>query len=385
MEQYSLAPNLQTHQNYVVFNHSPFVLDTLQVSIVATSKSTSDIPLGESRILVLGVDYMPGLLYVNATAAIKNGVYGAISFVDKELEGEISVTYSPLGAAHELSSNQLNGFLQSDKDPLAVTWDTAFGIIAKFPITNQVYNSDTPVGLSDAVSALLNTSALLQGNAAALSPFDFNKHINNYDNPHGDTALSLGIGNVPNWGIADVPSVVGGVETQGFVSPWVAAESTRFLIGPATTTFSGTMLLNSGLSAGDDVSDTKALTAGGLLALIQSGTRNALNGIFNNRRTKATFRPFPIEFPTVWMGGVYDDFESLVVGVQDYVGVTPLIANKKTGSVYFPSGVNAPNLSLVKKTPFNVTSSVRMPLAVYGQTRGITVSDSVADALSINN
>lgn len=362
METYTLAPD-GSGNNYIVPANAPFYLDTLTVSIVATAKTTSSIPLGVSTPLVLGIDYFPGFQFIQATAEQEQPVYGAICLVDAGLRGALSISYGALGNGYSVTNAQILQITTAAADPLSTTWEQAIPGILDYPSTTINYQQSQPVGLTAVVNAINAMVASLGGLVSRPSVFNFNNHINDTTgNPHGLTALQLGVGNVPNWSVASAADVIAGTNARLFVTPAAVAGSVSSVVPQASGLVFGKAMLNLGTLPGDNIDNTKALTAGGLVSMINAGSLVTFSNLQNNQRQAGQVTPFPIVYPAQYNSTTCWNFLDIVNAVQSLTNISPLTYNPATGIIWFPHNVTLPNLVLTYPSRLTTLSDVGQSL-----------------------
>lgn len=342
---------------------APFYLDSLTISIIATAKSVSSVPLGVSTPLVLGVDFFPGYQFIQATAEQEQPVYGAICFTDTSLAGTITCSYTQLGNGYTATVGQLGLLNSGTIDPLTTSWEDAVGGLADYPITEVNYNETVPSYLSSITTAITQLSTSLQGLSSQPSVFNFNNHIGDTTgNPHGVTAMKLGVGSVPNWSVAMAADVISGINPRLFVTPSAVANSVNSVIPQATGLNYGKAMLNLGLTQADSVDNSKALTAGGLVSMLNNGQLVAFNNLQNNQRQAVQVTPNPIVYPALYNNVVCWNFYDILLAVQTQTGISPLTYNPRTGVIWFPHSVTAPVITLTYPSSLNTLSHVGQSL-----------------------
>jgi hypothetical protein len=76
--------------HYVIPNFAPFFAESLVVQF-------RDDPIEPYANLIEGIDYYPALQYIGATRATGKPIYGALSFNNLSLTGELKITYQTVG------------------------------------------------------------------------------------------------------------------------------------------------------------------------------------------------------------------------------------------------------------------------------------------------
>lgn len=343
----NLNPNPATGQNYRIFPTGPYLLKSLLVSIVATAKSFSALPLGVSTPLVQGVDFFPAFLFNKATGEMGEPVYGGIYLVDPVLNGTLSYSFTDVGSEYQATNVKINAAYANDLlNPLVARWEDVVLDLPDFPHQALVYNATSKVSMDAVVTSVANLSGEVTDSASQKSIFDFTAHIANTNNPHNDTAEDVGLGKVPNWSTGSAATIIAGGSPTQFATPASIKDSVAQVVPRATLTQRGVVELNMGTSAGDPNNATDGLTAAGLVYMLDHGLISSGAAIVDNQRQKVVFSPFPIVYPATWSGVVCNTFEELVQAVQTQTGISQLTANARQGAIYFPRSAAAPSLVL---------------------------------------
>jgi hypothetical protein len=343
----NLTPNPATDRNYLIFPESPFLLKSLTVSIVATAKSFSSIPLNVSTPLVAGVDFFAAFYYNKATGEMGEAVYGGIAMVDPKLEGTVTYSFTDVGSTFRASNPQISSIYADDSiDPLVAWWDHVVLGLPEFPHQTLVYDAGSQTHIDAVQTAVSQMTTEVTAAVTEKSIFDFNAHVSNTNNPHNDTADAVGLGKVPNWTTGNAASIIAGGSDTEFGTPLSVKDSVATVMPAATVTSRGVAALNLGTTAGDATNATDGLTAGGLVYMLSHGLLDSGASLIDNQRQKVLFSPFPIVYPATWHTHVCNTFEELVEAVQTESGISELTANAAEGAIYFPHTASAPNLTL---------------------------------------
>lgn len=343
----SLVPNLAADKSYLIFTDGPFKLTSLVISIAASSKSFSALPLGVNTPLVMGRDYFPGLLFNSATAELGTPVYGAVSFVDPALAGTVTYSFSALDSAYQATGAQISQALSDNTfDPLISHWEDLAVTAAVFPQSTIFPNASVLSGIADVNAAIADMQSEAVASQSAKSIFDFDQHINDLNNPHNTVASVLGLSHVPNWSAGSPASVIAGGSTSEFVTPQSVSSAVVDVVPTASKTKAGLLQLNTGTDPGDGGNQTDGLTAAGLLYLLSNGLLSTGATVIDCALQKVTFSPFPIVYPATWQGTVCNNFQELVQAVVASTGIINLTAHPVEGAIYFPHAVTVPDLTL---------------------------------------
>ena len=77
-----------------------------------------------------------------------------------------------------------------------------------------------------------------------------------------------------------------------------------------------------------------------------------------------------LTFPSYWKGRQYNSLNELIVGVQTYVGMSPIPFNTVTNTFYFENDVTIPDLTISLTNTINTSvlfdgsMSCNLPLVV---------------------
>lgn len=345
----SLLPTTATKYNYVVPRSGPFFLSGLVVSVVATASSIGAIALNQSVVLTPFVDYFPVFEFINATTNCAKGVYAGVMLVDRQLVGTITLSYINLGGNWVTDPNAAAALIAGQiVDPRITSYESAFNITSPFPAVTLPFQDQPRIGFPSVVASLNTLASYLQTTHPTDSPINFESHITNYQNPHGDTAATFNLGLVPNWLPASSAEALVGVATNRFVTPALAftAIGSSSVQIPASANLFGIAKLNLGAQAGDGSDATKALTAAGLVALKTATAANAIKSFFAYERQILTFSLNPIPYPVLYQGTRCANWRDLIQAVQTVSGISPIQANFKLNCIYLPTDQTAPSMTI---------------------------------------
>ena len=334
-----------------------------------------------SGVLVSAIEnvyYELAFQYEAFTNISQTPVYGGISFMNLGIVGTVYLSYQTVGGNFALNKKQLiEQLFISSADPNYLTWN---GIVSKptfFPVAVHELNMQKDsVGWVDLVTA---TTALAEATVGSLTDTDVGTlgthSLVVTGNPHAVTKTQIGLGNVSNYPIATNVQAVNVSNSTTYLTPATAYLSANANLATATDTVHGKAMLNLGTLAGDDANSTKALTAQGLINLLGSGSSNAINSLLASlgivSQVQAVVSPNPPVFPLWWKGVRYANLASFIIGVETFVGISPLPYDSTTSTFYFPVGVTIP--SLVTSTTNNMASPI-----------GMTVKGAVNNALLLS-
>lgn len=199
--------NSNADYHFIIPNYAPFYADGFQIVQ----------RVGSSRVpLTAGIDYHFGLEYVTATMATGKPIYGAVVIprVSEDSVYEI-LPYQTVGGAYVLDEQQtLQMIADIVFNPQALTWEQVQEKPEMFPPVRHPWSFDDMVGQSEVVEALMTISNTI---AAKVTPGGDHPFIKG--NPHGTSKYDLGLGNVPNYPMADIQMMLSGTNNESFTSP----------------------------------------------------------------------------------------------------------------------------------------------------------------------
>ncbi|WP_257292823.1 hypothetical protein [Endozoicomonas sp. ONNA1] len=129
---------------FIVPRMAPFFTYNLKVIHVATDRE-----------LALGIDYTLTHKFKLGTEQLGTSLYGSITFLDKNLNGEVQVTYQTLGGDFILDEELALIMLTSDLiGHRLVNWEDIAQTPATFPPIHHQHQQDNFMGLDEVVTAL---------------------------------------------------------------------------------------------------------------------------------------------------------------------------------------------------------------------------------------
>jgi hypothetical protein len=178
--------------------------------------------------LVEGVDYVPTHYFIEATRSIGQPIYGSVTFYNNSLQGVISFNYQSLGGSWTLTEPQIAQILANiTANPRITTWEQITDLPNTFPPINHVWDIDDMVNM-DSVVAAINDIVGAIGTAQTSA---INAHIANMNNPHQTTATQVGLGLVQNFGMAQPSDASGGTADNLYMSPATTTIQINALVG----------------------------------------------------------------------------------------------------------------------------------------------------------
>lgn len=199
---------------YVVPRVSPFYAEGAELRLYPVGTSTAN-PLG-GQLLEEGVHYSFGYHFAQASHTIGKPVYGAITFFDRTMEGQLRMVLQTVGGDWVLDDQAMNELLLNTAyNPRIATWEQLVELPHQFPVVNHDFSVDDFVGMSEVVDELGDIErAILQSNEGGLQ-----QHIEDQANPHQVTKIQVGLGLVDNYPTATIAEATGGTANNRFMTP----------------------------------------------------------------------------------------------------------------------------------------------------------------------
>lgn len=123
-EQRTLTAPAPSKEHFIIVNEGPFFEDSLVVTIVSSG-----------RVLENGVDYIPTIQFDEASLRCAKPIYGAISFHDHTLIGDVSLQYQTLGDVYTIDATIAASIYTPDIAPRTTNWET---LVTVDPIFKRV-------------------------------------------------------------------------------------------------------------------------------------------------------------------------------------------------------------------------------------------------------
>ena len=194
-----------TDYYFIIPKAAPFFVDSLVVVNPATG-----LPYVE------GDDYQVGHLFIEAMNSTGRPIAGSIRFMRPTIVGQARLTYRTLGGPwgfsdqailRELSNKHLN--------PLIRAWGDIDVLPYAFPPLAHDQRIDSLVGSAEINETLIKIAEILEATAEGTSK----SHIDDKDNPHDTTAVQVGLGNVPNFAMANDQQHLDATRNDLFTNP----------------------------------------------------------------------------------------------------------------------------------------------------------------------
>lgn len=200
--------------HFIVPTYGPFFADGLVVKFRALDNSL--------RVLNEGVDYNVTHWFISASRACAKPVYGSISFMDLDLTGTVILDYQTLGGDWVQNANSISQILADElHNPRITAFDEVINMPYSFPVIDHEWDLVDLVGAKDVMAKMMEIADVLRqtGDTGIAT------HIADTNNPHQVNKAQVGLGNVLNLPLADVPTAVAGSSNQFYMTPYLVKQA----------------------------------------------------------------------------------------------------------------------------------------------------------------
>lgn len=160
---------------YLIPEFAPFYENNFS----ATAKNA----LGVSFPLKKDIDFQFSLKFLGATRANGMMVVGAISVINKDIQGLIELTYQCLGGPWSANRDYvIQTIAQNNYNPRRCAWDQVTNVPDTFPPSGHPQDLDTFTGLRDLIDAI-DRLAVAQCDTTSIRN-ELRQHILNVSDPH---------------------------------------------------------------------------------------------------------------------------------------------------------------------------------------------------------
>ena len=161
-ERHTLTPKNGYTFHYIIPDYAPFYIKDLKVY-----KKTQQ---GAKTYLVEGVDFVVGYEFLQAVNSTGIPVYGAISFINRNLTGDIYLDYRTVGGAWTISQNKIAEIIADlQYNPVITTWEQVANIPYQFPPTAHSHDIQDMTSFADLLNVLRRLGENLQGGGGSVN------------------------------------------------------------------------------------------------------------------------------------------------------------------------------------------------------------------------
>ena len=146
-ERHTLTPKNGYDFHYIIPDYAPFYVRDLKVY-----KLTQQ---GAKQFLVEGVDYKLGYEFLQAVNSTGVPVYGAISFINRNLAGDVYLEYRTVGGDWLISPNKIAEIIADlQYNPVYTTWEQVANIPYQFPPSSHSHDVADMTSWGDLLTVL---------------------------------------------------------------------------------------------------------------------------------------------------------------------------------------------------------------------------------------
>nr|DAR92205.1 MAG TPA: structural protein [Caudoviricetes sp.]DAS56564.1 MAG TPA: structural protein [Bacteriophage sp.] len=161
-ERHTLTPKNGYTFHYIIPDYAPFYIKDLKVY-----KKTQQ---GAKTYLVEGVDFVVGYEFLQAVNSTGIPVYGAISFINRNLTGDIYLDYRTVGGAWTISQNKIAEIIADlQYNPIITTWEQVANTPYQFPPTAHSHDVKDLTSFSDLLNVLRRLGENLNGGGGSVN------------------------------------------------------------------------------------------------------------------------------------------------------------------------------------------------------------------------
>lgn len=208
-EQHIITPVNYRDYSFLVPRLAPFFATSLQISF--RDQDNNVVPLTE------GVDWYLSHWFISASRACSKPIYGSISFLNRDLNGVVTLNYQTIGGDWNLDENHI-AQIMADRvyNPRTTSWDSVSEMPYSFPVVDHEWDLVDMIGMGEVVDSLED----IKNAILATSEGGIEQHILDQNNPHRVTAAQLGLGLVRNLSTALDADALDGFNDSKYMTPW---------------------------------------------------------------------------------------------------------------------------------------------------------------------
>lgn len=199
---------------YIIPRSGPFFAESVKLRLYPIGANVNN-PVG-GQLLEEGIHFNFGYHFAHASHTIGKPIYGAISFYDRQLVGQLRMEYQNVGGEWVLNDQKMTELLANVAyNPRIATWEQVVELPHQFPVVNHDFNIDDFVGMSEVVDQLDDIGKAIEEKTAGGQA----DHVNNKNNPHEVTKDQVGLGLVDNYPTAAPAEATAGTANNRFMTP----------------------------------------------------------------------------------------------------------------------------------------------------------------------
>lgn len=208
-EQHIITPVNYKDYSFVVPRLAPLFATNLIITFKDQDNNTVT--------LVEGVDWYLSHWFISASRACSKPIYGSISFLNRTLNGVVTLNYNTIGGDWTIDEH-LIAQIMADRvhNPRETSWDSVAELPYSFPVIDHEWDLVDMVGMSEVVDELNN----IRNAILATTEGGIEQHILDYNNPHRLNAAHVNLGLVRNLGTATSLQAIDPINDGVYMTPW---------------------------------------------------------------------------------------------------------------------------------------------------------------------
>lgn len=199
--------------HFIIPRFAPFFLDSLRLHYYDSNGKVY---------LVKNVDWSAALLFQGASYVSGQSIYGGITLLNRNISGNVFVSYQTLGGPYTFNSHEITTELADIiYNPGGVTWEDVLNKPIVFSTVDHKLPFETIVGLND-VNTRLNT---IKTNILNKIYTDISSHVNDLQNPHHTDKEDIGLGLVENYAVATEAEAIAGTSSTTLITAYTLTKT----------------------------------------------------------------------------------------------------------------------------------------------------------------
>lgn len=160
---------------YFIPNFAPFC----KQGFVAVGRNA----LGAQVPMTFGIDYIFSSKYIGASRATGVMWFGAVSVINKNIQGPVTLTYQTLGGQYAADRNYvIQTIAQNNYNPRRIAWDQVTNAPTTFPPSPHTEDIADMKGMGDLIDALNRIEIAVANQNPALD--QLRAHMLDHNDPH---------------------------------------------------------------------------------------------------------------------------------------------------------------------------------------------------------
>lgn len=251
-------------------------------------------------------------------------------------EGVYYIDYHAVGGNDALNRKFLTDVvLKNTFDGRVIDYSSLLNPPSIYSQGNHAFNvNDSGIGFTR-LTYTLNVIAMSIQPIAPIDVIPFASHMQDYNNPHLATKVSVNLEKVINYPLSTEVDIRNPDNDVSYLTPYMAHKLWyKYLMSDVY----GKVTLNIGKSIPLDADDrTRALTSGGFVKMLQSPHQNTIKDLFPASFIKGKIDPLPDTYPVYWRSVECLNLDEFYDAIETSLGVTGMYRRYTTGEFWYPA------------------------------------------------